>query len=236
MIGDKSIRVVTAKARNKVARVSGCPPNAVTAKARNKVARVSECPPTTATTAIIIDLANIPDEINDMIVGDANRRYSRLCRLITLDMVLSRDATPRSVIGNAAHAQFCLRKRWRANRQRLPEDSGDGIYSWSFDETKETAVQDGCRVAVTHGIYRPQILNDRLGISQEGYYHDDPEADLRRIGAASAIEDQRRWGEIRVHWVEELVPTEGAYCRGYFTTLVCVITWGGGARIVLRVR
>ena len=43
---------------------------------------------------------------------------------------------------------------------------------------------------------------------------------------AGVVEDQGRWGEMRVHSVEVPVPTEGGHFGDSFTTLVDAISWG----------
>ena len=178
---------------------------AVTAKTRNKAARVSGRTPAAATLAIIIDLAIIPDGHNEMNAGDQYRQCLRLCRLITLDKVLSWDASPRTVVGTAPRELRCRHERWCTNR---PEDSVDDIYSWSFDSAKKSTVQDSDHVDLEanfqHIVGQRRREEVRVHSFEELVINDGVHFRNYRITPIDVFS----WGVLRLFWMsfEALIP------------------------------
>ena len=138
VICDSYIRDTIAQARAKAARVSGYVPSLATASPAAPAVEQARGSGYTAAAGTPLDEETLKE--------DAMKRYTKLCRIITHGITSSGSSTPRAALIAAIREQYKFRIRWRANRTRLPDESGDGDGKLSLQVIKEMAREGRCPV------------------------------------------------------------------------------------------
>ena len=165
-ICDSYIRDTIAQARAKAARVSGHVPSLATASPAAPA--VEQARGSGYTAAAGTPLAE------ETLKEDAMKRYTQLCRIITHGITSSGSSTPRAALIAAIREQYKFRIRWRANRTRLPDESGDGDGKLSLQVIKEMAREGRCPVWNKIGCCSPWFPKTRWDVPDEDEYMDSP--------------------------------------------------------------
>ena len=219
-ICDEAIREASARARDKVARVSESTASLLAlalAALAVEVARGSEC---------TVEPGTVAD--TEVLELEAMRRNTKFSRMITRGISASGGTTPRSAIITAIRQQYKLRKRWRANRTRQPNESEEGEGAFSLAKIREMAAEGRCLFSIEIGSCRLWFPRDRWELPDEVDYADLPAIDFMRFiaGIVDAIEMAGRWEVFKIENVPGQPLGRGSEYRKSVVALACVLLWG----------